>query len=482
MKKSTIAVVSAALLGGIWTGGAWYTGKKAEAEYIRQINYANQQMAAADTDELSIKIDNVKFERGLFSSDFSYDIAVKTLKNEATTQVLPFEGKFYHGPLPLDRLAKFNLSPVVFSATIQTVKNDDTKAWFDATNGKNPTNGTMVMSYAQRLIGDFNIAGGKTHYQGIDVAWSDTGILFDTDLNGGGSYQYELNHLKAFFNEQSLGEFALFEETDVLKTMEITLSDLKGEYDFHPTDLQKIFIGRHNIKVGDMTYAYTYKDSEKIPPITLAIKNTLLDYGADRQGEFLNYMLKNKAENILLNQHPLGELQLDLQINHLSTKVMSKLAMTDPNDAQAVQAAGLELLQNQPHLQIAPLKLTTPNGKIEGGLNVELADMDFAQALQGKFLSLFKQLDIRFEADKSALQGIISLFGQLGGMPQQEADKFAQEQVEVLSQEGEQQELIINTDKNVSATLLLEGGELKFNGNVIPEEHIGMFLMGLMMH
>ena len=75
MNKSKVAVALVVVLGATWIGGAWYTGKTAESEYRRQIEYVNQKMAVSTGAEgVAVKIDNVKFERGLFSSDFSYDI------------------------------------------------------------------------------------------------------------------------------------------------------------------------------------------------------------------------------------------------------------------------------------------------------------------------------------------------------------------------------------------------------------------------
>ena len=480
MNKSKVAVALVVVLGATWIGGAWYTGKTAESEYRRQIEYVNQKMAVSTGAEgVAVKIDNVKFERGLFSSDFSYDILIKPAKEGEESWTLPFEGKLHHGPLPLDRLSKLNVSPVMFSATTQIVKNDTTKTWFEATGGKNPAVGSTVMNYSQRMSGDFSIAGGKLNYQGVDMSWTDAAVVYDTDKNGDGRYDYKIGSVKAFFNEESLQTFIDPEDASVLKTMDLEMTDLKGEYEVQPTALQKIFIGESKVTIGNMKYAYTYKD--ETPPIAVEFKNTAFDYNAAQNGDFLNYALKNKSESISLNQKPLGELQLDIQLNHLSAKVMNDLAAMGANDSQVNQAAGLELLKNQPHLQISPLKLTTPNGKIEAGLNIELANADFAQALQGKILSLFKQLNVQFSADKSALENTLSVFAELSGISKEEADQFAKEEMDALIQEGVQQQLIVSSDKDIGSTLLLENGELKFNGNVIPEEHIGMFLMGLMM-
>lgn len=128
MKKSTVAIGVIAALALVWTGGAWYTGKTAEAEYQRQIELVNQKWAkSAEAYNTELKIENAKFMRGLFSSDVAYDITFKPLP-DSETFVIPLEGKVYHGPLPLNEISRFNLSPAMFSTTGQIVKNEKTQA------------------------------------------------------------------------------------------------------------------------------------------------------------------------------------------------------------------------------------------------------------------------------------------------------------------------------------------------------------------
>ena len=96
MKKSTVAIGVVVALGVIWAGGSWYTGKTAEAQYQKQIDVANKQLAllsaSAQTD---VKIDNVKFSRGFFSSAVSYDITIKP-QTDNMSWTIPFEGTLYH--------------------------------------------------------------------------------------------------------------------------------------------------------------------------------------------------------------------------------------------------------------------------------------------------------------------------------------------------------------------------------------------------
>ena len=43
MKKSTVALGVIVALGIVGIGGAWFTGEKAQTEYLRQIELANQK-------------------------------------------------------------------------------------------------------------------------------------------------------------------------------------------------------------------------------------------------------------------------------------------------------------------------------------------------------------------------------------------------------------------------------------------------------
>jgi len=46
MKKSTVALGVIVALGAVGVGGAWFTGEKAQTEYLRQIELANKQALA----------------------------------------------------------------------------------------------------------------------------------------------------------------------------------------------------------------------------------------------------------------------------------------------------------------------------------------------------------------------------------------------------------------------------------------------------
>ena len=63
-----------------------------------------------------------------------------------------------------------------------------------------------------------------------------------------------------------------------------------------------------------------------------------------------------------------------------------------------------------------------------------------------------------------------------------EEDKaFIIENIEEQAKQAATQNIVVNNDKNVTLTLVLEKGELKLNGQVIPEEQVQGVLFMLMM-
>ena len=116
MKKSVVALGVIVALGAVGVGGAWFTGEKAQTEYLRQIELANKQAQALGlSDSLRLFIKIKQFDRGLITSQVEDELVI-SLPEEGETFTIPLSTKLYHGPFPLDQLTKFNFMPAnVFS-------------------------------------------------------------------------------------------------------------------------------------------------------------------------------------------------------------------------------------------------------------------------------------------------------------------------------------------------------------------------------
>ena len=99
MKKSVVALGVIVALGVVGVGGAWFTGEKAQTEYLRQIELANKQAQALGlSDSFKVVYKNKQFDRGLFTSQVEDELVI-SLPEEGETFTIPFSTKLYHGQI-----------------------------------------------------------------------------------------------------------------------------------------------------------------------------------------------------------------------------------------------------------------------------------------------------------------------------------------------------------------------------------------------
>ena len=152
MKKSAVALGVIVALGAVGVGGAWFTGEKAQTEYLRQIELANKQAQALGlSDSFKVVYKNKQFDRGLFTSQVEDELVI-SLPEEGETFTIPLSTKLYHGPFPLDQLTKFNFMPVMFSAQGVIGKNETTQPYLICLNRINLFNIKQLLAiiYRQR--------------------------------------------------------------------------------------------------------------------------------------------------------------------------------------------------------------------------------------------------------------------------------------------------------------------------------------------
>lgn len=69
-------------LGIVWTGGAWYTGKKLENHLSEMVTQANEQLKRT-APEAGVELSYQNYQRGVFSSICNW------LSNRLPAQTLP---------------------------------------------------------------------------------------------------------------------------------------------------------------------------------------------------------------------------------------------------------------------------------------------------------------------------------------------------------------------------------------------------------
>ncbi|OOH92141.1 hypothetical protein BMT54_01035 [Pasteurellaceae bacterium 15-036681] len=152
MKLSTIAVSIIAVVGVIATGGSWYTGKQVEERYQSLLTQTNDELKGLNEQGIQAEIADVAINRGLFSSDVTYKVKVVI---EDKSYIAQGNDKLFHGPFPLNRLAKGNLLPVLASIDNKlSAVSDELKGVF---NGQGILSGQSTFDYSGNIAVDYNI-------------------------------------------------------------------------------------------------------------------------------------------------------------------------------------------------------------------------------------------------------------------------------------------------------------------------------------
>ncbi|WP_424765391.1 DUF945 family protein [Necropsobacter rosorum] len=478
MRKSSIALGVIVALGALWTGGAWYTGKTAEAQYQYQLNKSNERLATLSLGgEMSAQLENVKFERGLFSSAVSYDAVIRSTK-ENKSYVIPFAGKVYHGPLTIN-----DFSVAMFSAEVAMVKNQQTENWFKD-NQSNPLKSTFMMTYDQRLKGTaYSDVSGELNNGRLE--WS-LSADFDTDKDGYGKTRVTIPSAKITLD-------ALPHETaserDGLQSGVLTAVNSHIELGRTPDEALKALLpGSYYLKSEDLRLDGKNHAGQTI---STAFKNAELGLAIKAEQGFADAAVMYKAEDIAHNGLSFGGADMIMQFNHLDVQALNTL--TDEMDKQQGDNLTLTpladdalkvILNRSPQIKITPFAFFNPKGKLSAQFNLVLTkDVEQRVREQKTVLGLFNELGLDIELDKAALSEYLTLIEQANSptLGREAAAALADSQMQELLRQARQANLFNETDEQLSLHLLLDNHQLNFNGAPLSDQEVQMALFAAMM-
>ncbi|MGC6359698.1 YdgA family protein [Bisgaard Taxon 45] len=468
MKKSLVALGVIVALGAVWTGSAWYTGKSVEDTAQQRLDLINAKFVGVKPGS-EAKFDNLKIERGIFSSHVTYDFVAAF---PDMSFKIPFESTVYHGPFPLDRIKHFDFSPILFSTHDRIVKNEETQAWFDYAQGQNPFESQIKVGYDSTLTGQAKIAPAKLDLSDVDIVWKGIEANFDK-LTAEGVGQSEANIEGLKF---------LFENDENATKTSLELNNIKAKSDLKPSEWQHIPLGKQTMEVDSFRLSLSEQDMRDF---NIEYRNMSMDINTQKNDAFVDYNMLTKAPEMLVNGKSIGEFHAGVKLAHVEGNTMNTLLNLVENTAEyetlpddQVQALAKTILKNQPLLQIDPLKLTTDSGELKANLVVEIANGDIDMLEQGgNVLSLFKQLTVNVDLSKDAMIKLVAMTEEAQGKSKEEAMLTAAQIVEESFAEAITQGVFVENEKTINLGLLLENNALKLNGQPIPEEQVLMMVV-----
>lgn len=493
MKKSVVALGVIVALGAVGVGGAWFTGEKAQTEYLRQIELANKQAQALGlSDSFKVVYQNKQFERGFFTSQVEDEVVI-SLPKEGKVFTIPLSTKLYHGPFPLDQLTKFNFMPTMFSAQGVIGKNETTQPLFDLLKSDKPVQYQASTSYSLATKGKVELASGEVtdpNSPQNKIAWSNVNIGFDVDKDLAGKYDVTLDELTADLGPSNEdGEDS--QDTTAVKSVNTKMKGMRLDASFKPTKWTYIYTGKgsyttESFEINSIDYAG--KTTSLIEKGLKATSDISLD------GDFVNLKSESVVDSFVLDGKELGKLTNNSELNHIEANAVNALieafftvfkSVSDDENANEeitseilsswAENHGLAIFNNQPQIKLNPISISDDQGKVSLDLNVALAKDPKFDLMAGSLYKQFTDFAVNIHVDKATAEKFMAQLDP-------EADKaLIKAQIEEQAKQAAAQNIVVNNDKNVTLNLVLEKGELKLNGQVIPEEQVQGVLFMLMM-
>ena len=491
MKKSAVALGVIVALGAVGVGGAWFTGEKAQTEYLRQIELANKQAQALGlSDSFKVVYKNKQFDRGFFTSQVEDEVVI-SLPKEGKVFTIPLSTKLYHGPFPLDQLTKFNFMPVMFSAQGVIGKNETTQPLFDLLKSDKPVQYQATTGYNLSTKGKVELAGGELtdpESPGTKVTWSNINMGFDVNKDLAGEYDMTLNEVSATVLPEVMEEQ---DGEDMPKSITMKMKGMKVEGSYNPTKWAYIYTGKSTSLVDSFEMAtldHAGKESTVVQKGFKAKSDISLD------GDFVSAKSENTVDSIAIDGKDFGKLTYNVELNHIEANAINALiealftvfeSISDEENSSNEEMAseilsswaenhGMAIFNNQPQIKLNPMSISNSQGKVSLDLNVALAKDPKFDLMAGSLYKQFTDFALNIHIDKEMIEKNLAQF-----VPEERA--LIKAQIEEQAKQAAEKNIVVNTDKNVTLNLVLEKGELKLNGQVIPEEQVQGVLFMLIM-
>ena len=490
MKKSLVAAGVIVALGVVWTGGAWYTGKKLETHLAEMVSQANAQIKLT-APEANVELAYQNYQRGVFSSQLQLvlkPVAGKENPWLKAGQSVVLDESVDHGPFPFAQLKTFNLLPSMASVKTTLVNNDVSKPLFEMAKGETPFEINSRISYSGDTRSVLSLKPLNYEKEAEKVAFSGGEFIFNADKEG---------KVVSLSGEAKSGLVDAVNEYG--QKVQLSFNDLKTEGSSTLASFGER-VGNQKVTIGKMALAVEGKEMALLEGMEISGKTDLVNDGKTINNQ-LDYVLNSlKVQNQDLGSGKLtlkvGQIdgaawhQFSQQYNAQTQALLSQPGVADNPElyqqkvTEAFFGALPLLMKGEPVITIAPL--SWKNAKGETALNLSLFLKDPATA-QGEPQTLadevdrsVKSLDGKLSIPVDMAVEFMTQVARLEGYQQDEAAKLANQQVKGLAAMGQMFRITTLEDNTIGTSLQYANGQVTLNGKKMPlEEFVAMFGMVL---
>ncbi|WP_241048930.1 DUF945 family protein [Achromobacter xylosoxidans] len=482
MKKSVAITLAVVIVGaGSWVGATWYTGKRIEESTQRRLAEANEKLAKI-TPLFGLRIDQIKYERSLFSTQARYGLSF--VKNDKTPEDMPagmieFDTTIEHGPFPKSALARGAIAPKLAFVHAELAKTDNVKPVFELTKDVPPLVSDAVVSFGGHTASTARIAPVKVTHDGNSVDFSGMEIT--------GTFDRGLQAITANAKTDTLAVDGA-KSDDPIK---MTFSGLSMDVDSR--------MGKFGLSVGDS--GIKIKRVEVVKPDVDA-KVVLDNFGytvkLTEDDKNINIQAAYQTGDLNVNDVALGNGQAVIKLARLDGAAVKQLSdtynqlirqyMADTRDEglndeqfQVLLDNAGKLLAGNPSFSIDPISWKTPKGESKLTFVLDLANPPDVKNLtpQEIVVKAIKQIDATLVVSKPMVQDLMVQYAiKKDGMAADKAEAEAADNIRSMAGMAEMLNVGKNEGDNIVGKFHFADGMGDLNGKKIPADELFSGLLG----
>jgi uncharacterized protein YdgA (DUF945 family) len=488
--KTAVKVIAGVVVtvGVLASAGAWYTGTQVEGVVRAAVAQANQQLRERMVGENGpATLEVASIERHWFSTDVRYQLLLggSRFRDAGQPLELRFADHMEHGPLPLSRLKKLNLWPVMVASRFVLENTPATQPWFTATGGAAPLQGEASIGYGRAAEVDLRALPFVLEAGSTPLRFAGARMHLTSSADGG--------------KIDSSGRLDALQVTLDGQTGPLTLA-VKG-LDFSSggsTGASGFFLGHSDAKAEQVTTQVLGHPAVELNNVSGALLSQEVAGQLAGQASYDIGMIRYDGKDI-------GSSRLSAKLGNFELAASQALlefyrAKVEPQAqaAAAAQAAGkpydLRLsptdqaqlsrylaawLAGKPHLELENWSLKTASGESQASLGLDLTDPgNFDLPPAALYQKIIANLKAQVTLSKPMVADVVTLQAQAQGLTDPAAlAKQAKGTADGLAGMAQIFGLAKVEGDNIVARLHYADGLVDFNGQKMTAEQFAGLMM-----
>lgn len=466
MKKRLMIRIGTAVMAvlAVYTATSWYVGQRIQEESAIAVQSLNAHLAKTWSSQIQIRLKS--YQTGVFQSQAQYELTLPS--NDQKKSTIEINNQIHHGPLDLSDLSEGRWSPQLAFIRSSLTKTRLTEPLFQLTQGKSLLDGQTRITFDGTAHVNWKMLPLNVTYDGVRSVFAGASLT--------GKAGPELNWVDGELDVPSL-----------------TLDDGQVKVEINESRIHAdTRIGSFGLNIGES--GASIKRLKVIRPDlpSIEINKLASRFIVDESGPLINGEIHYDIGNLKVNEKDWGEISFAAYLDKLNgdatkslidlyNRILSRSidapeeAVIQNTDIQQFWLSLHALLKNNPDIRIQPLRWTTPDGESMFNLSARLTQTELKPGGVGLNGNPFLALQSTLTLSRSMISGLVAYTFENDGIPHVKARERAMKEIQSLVQLAAKLKLVKTEGDKITSALLLEKGQLKFNGLFVPTESVIAF-------